>query len=135
MSKQPTKSAGWPVIHDRAAGINIGARFHVVGVLPDLCDETVQTFQAFTGDIKQVADWLLSMGIRTGSMGSTVVYWVPVYEVLEEHGLEVIVANAREASAMPGRKSDVKRRSVASAPALLWAAPAWVTPTELPSCS
>ena len=40
-------------------------------------------------------------------MESTGVYWVPVYEVLESRGIEVIVANAREARAVPGRKSDV----------------------------
>ena len=107
MSKQPIKPAGLPVIHDRAAGIDIGARFHVVGVPPDLCDEPVQTFQAFTGDIERMADWLVSMGIRTVAMESTGVYWVAVYEVLEDRGLEVIVANAREARAVPGRKSDV----------------------------
>ena len=47
------------------------------------------------------------MGIKTVAMESTGVYWVPVYEVLEDRGLEVIVANAREARAVPGRKSDV----------------------------
>lgn len=40
-------------------------------------------------------------------MESTGVYWVAVYEVLESHGLEVILANAREARAVPGRNSDV----------------------------
>jgi transposase len=32
---------------------------------------------------------------------------VAAFEVLESHGLEVILANAREARAVPGRKSDV----------------------------
>ena len=40
--------AGLPVTHDRAAGIDIGSRFRVAGVAPELCDEAVQTFQAFT---------------------------------------------------------------------------------------
>ncbi len=67
----------------------------------------MQTFQAFTGDIERMADWLVSMGIKTVALESTGVYWVPVYEVLEDRGIEVIVANAREARAVPGRKSDV----------------------------
>lgn len=54
-----------------------------------------------------MADWLVNVGTRTVAMESTGVYWVPVYEVLESRGLEVIVANAREARAVPGRKSDV----------------------------
>lgn len=107
MSKQTIKPSGLPVIHDRAAGIDIGARFHVVGVAPELCDEPVQTFQAFTGDIERMADWLVSLGIKTVAMESTGVYWVPVFEVLQDRGLQVIVANAREARAVPGRKSDV----------------------------
>lgn len=107
MSKQISKPAGLPIIHDRAAGIDIGSRFHVVAVTPDLFDEPVQTFQAFTDDIRRMAAWLVSLGIRTVAMESTGVYWIPVYEVLQEHGLEVIVANAREARTVPGRKSDV----------------------------
>ncbi|MCW5620894.1 MAG: IS110 family transposase [Burkholderiales bacterium] len=107
MSKRSIKAAGLPVIHDRAAGIDIGARFHVVGVAPELCEEAVRTFQAFTGDIERMADWLVSLGIETVAMESTGVYWVPVFDVLQSRGIEVIVANAREARAVPGRKSDV----------------------------
>ena len=69
-----------PIIRDRAAGIDIGSRFHVVAVPPDLCDEPVQTFQAFSADLERMADWLISIGIKTAAMESTGVYWVPVYE-------------------------------------------------------
>lgn len=107
MTRRSEKPSGMPIIHDRAAGIDIGARFHVAAIPADLCSEPIQTFQAFTGDIERMANWLLSMGIKTVALESTGVYWVPVYEVLEDHGIEVIVANAREARAVPGRKSDV----------------------------
>jgi len=107
MSRRPNKMAGMPVIHGRAAGIDVGARFHVVGVPPELCAESVQTFDAFTGDIERMADWLVSLDIETVAMESTGVYWVPLFEVLQCRGIEVIVANAREVRAVPGRKSDV----------------------------
>lgn len=107
MSRRNAKPLGMPVIHDRAGGIDIGSRIHVVAVPADLCDEPVQTFQAFTGDIERMADWLVSLGIQTVAMESTGVYWVPVYEVLQSRGIEAIVANAREARCVPGRKSDV----------------------------
>ena len=107
MSKRGSKSAGLPIIHARAAAIDVGARFHVAAVPAELCDEPVQTFEAFTSDIERMADWLVSLGIKTVAMESTGVYWVPVYEVLEDRGLEIIVANARDARAVPGRKSDV----------------------------
>jgi len=107
MSRATQKSRGLPIVHDAAAGIDVGARFHVVAVPPECCDQPVQTFQAFTGDIERMADWLNSLHIKTVAMESTGVYWVPVYEILERHGIEVIVANAREARAVPGRKTDV----------------------------
>jgi transposase len=107
MSSHKGNAAGLPVIHDRAAGIDVGSRFHVVAVGADFCTEPVQTFQAFTSDLQRMADWLVATGIKTVAMESTGVYWVPVYEVLEGRGIEVILANAREARAVPGRKSDV----------------------------
>ena len=107
MSRNRTKPAGLPIIHEFAAGIDIGSRFHVVAVSPDLCDEPVRTFQAFTTDLLRMADWLNEVGIQTVAMESTGVYWVAAYEVLESHGINVILANAREARAVPGRKSDV----------------------------
>lgn len=109
MSRERTRSkpTGLPIIHPFAAGIDIGSRFHVVAVSPDLCDDPVQTFQAFTSDLQRMADWLVATGTKTVVMESTGVYWVAAYEVLEARGLEVILANAREARAVPGRKSDV----------------------------
>jgi transposase len=106
-TKARSKSDGLPIIHPFAAGIDIGSRFHVAAVSPDLCDEPVQTFRAFTSDLERMADWLVAMGTSTVVMESTGVYWVAAYEILESRGLEVVLANAREARAVPGRKSDV----------------------------
>jgi transposase len=103
MTRRREKPTGLAIIHNRAAAIDIGARFHVAAVPPDLCDDSVQTFQAFTGDMERMADWLVSVAVMTVAMESIGVYRVPVYEVLEDRGLEVIVANAREARAAPGR--------------------------------
>jgi len=109
MSGKNAKSmpTGLPIIHERAAGIDIGSRFHVAAVSPDLSDEPVRTFQAFTSDLHRMADWLIDVGIKTVAMESTGVYWVAAYEVLESRGLDVILANAHDAQAVPGRKSDV----------------------------
>ena len=54
-----------------------------------------------------MASWLKSNGIVTVAMESTGVYWVSVYEVLESHGIEAVLCNARDARMVPGRKSDV----------------------------
>ncbi len=101
------KEIGLPIINLRAAGIDIGSRIQVVAVPPELSDEPVRTFQSFTADIERMADWLVSLGISTVAMESTGVYWIPVYEILEDHGLTVVLANARDCKSVPGRKSDV----------------------------
>ena len=106
-TKTKFKPTGLPIIHEFAAGIDIGSRFHVVAVSPELSEEPVRTFQAFTTDLHRMADWLIETGIKTVAMESTGVYWVAAYELLESRGLDVVLANAREARAVPGRKSDM----------------------------
>jgi transposase len=46
--------------------------------------------------------------ITTVVMQSTGVYWIPVYDVLEQHGFDVWLVNARDTRNLPGRKSDVQ---------------------------
>jgi transposase len=106
-TKTDTRSKTLPVIHRHAAGIDIGSKFHVVAVPRDADDEPVRTFSTFTGDLHRLAEWLASLGITTVAMESTSVYWIPVFEILEARGLEVVLVNARDAKTVPGRKTDV----------------------------
>lgn len=94
-------------IHAHAAGLDVGATFHVVAVPRECADVSVRTFRSFTEDLHRLADWLRAVGVTTVAMESTGVYWIPAYEILEGRGVEVVVANARESRAVPGRKSDV----------------------------
>lgn len=105
--KDKHSSTGLPIVHRHAAGIDIGSTFHVVAVSPDADAEPVRTFRSFTGDLHRLAEWLTSVGITTVAMESTSVYWVPVYEILEARGFEVVLVNARDAKNVPGRKTDV----------------------------
>lgn len=95
------------VIQQNAAGIDIGATFHVVAVPPDRSPEPVRSFRSFTGDLERLADWLQEVGITTVAMESTGVYWIPAFEMLEARGLEVVLVNARHVKNVPGRKTDV----------------------------
>lgn len=106
-SKSRRRQPELTIIHPQAAGIDVGATFHVVAVPPDLCPESVQTFQSFTGDLYRLADWLVDIGVTTVAMESTGVYWIPVFNILEAHGLEVLLVNARHVKSVPGRKTDV----------------------------
>jgi transposase len=94
-------------IHPYAAGIDIGSRFHVVAVPPDLSPEPVRTYQSFTEDLHRMADWLVDLGITTVAMESTGIYWIPAFEILEARGVEVLLVNARHVKNVPGRKTDV----------------------------
>lgn len=104
MKKAGSKTRGLPVINTRAAGIDISSCFHVVAVPADLAQDSTQTFNAFTADLERMANWLVSLSISTVAMELIGVYWIPVYEILETHGLHVVIANGRNARAMPGRK-------------------------------
>ena len=90
-----------------AAGIDIGAEEIFVAVPPTADDEPVRKFAAFTPDLRKIAEWLVSTEITTVAMESTGVYWIPLYDVLEEHGMEVYLVNAEHSKNVPGRSTDV----------------------------
>lgn len=94
-------------INLNAAGIDIGAEEVYVAVPKGRDKESVRTFLTFTADIHQLAEWLATCDVETVAMESTGVYWIPIYEILESHGFEVYLVNARHIKNVSGRKSDV----------------------------
>jgi transposase len=102
------KSSGQlSTLNEHAAGLDVGSTFHVVAVQGDQDEEPVRTFRSFSGDLHKMADWLKSVGIKTVAMESTSVYWIPVFEILEARGFDVLLVNARDVKNVPGRKTDV----------------------------
>lgn len=101
------KRATMKIVNGHSAGIDVGSRFHVVAVPGDMDPEPVRSFDTFTGDLHRLADWLIEVGVKKVAMESTGVYWIPVFEVLELRGFEVILVNARNVKNVPGRKTDV----------------------------
>lgn len=101
------KKKSFQEVNPHAAGIDIGSSSHFVAVSPALAKDNVKEFQHFTSDLYRLADWLLSFGIKTVAMESTGIYWLPLYEILEDKGFHVILVNARHISNVPGRKTDV----------------------------
>jgi transposase len=94
-------------INRHAAGIDCGSETHFVAVPPERDEEPVRSFKTFTSDLRRLADWLEGCKIKTVAMESTGVYWIPIYEILEERGFEVVLVNSRHVKNVPGRKSDV----------------------------
>src|SRR5215217_6253035 len=105
--KRSSRKRAMPPVHPHAAAIDIGATLHVAAVGPDRDPEPVRSFGTFTADLHRMADWFERCGVRTVAMESTGVYWIPVYEVLEQRGFAVVLVNARDAKHVPGRKTDV----------------------------
>src|SRR6201981_691834 len=108
MRKMQSEDLSLEVIHPDAAGIDIGNESHYVAVPPQRDRQPVQRFGCTTAELKDMAGWLKQCGIRTVAMQSTGVYWIAVYDILEEAGLEVYLVNARDTKNLPGRKSDVQ---------------------------
>lgn len=102
VSKSPV-----PIINSNTAGIDIGAAELYVAVPSDRDEKPVRCFKSFTEDLLALVQWLKRCGIGSIAMESTGVYWIPVFQILEEHGFEVCLVNARHVKNVPGRKSDV----------------------------
>ncbi len=100
------KEEAHPVFQPNAAGIDIGAREIYVAVPADRDDHPVRKCGTFTGDLHQMADWLVRCGISTAAMESTGVYWIPVYDVLEQHGIKPCLVNPRNMKNVPGKRTD-----------------------------
>jgi transposase len=95
------------VVHERCCGLDVHKRTVVACVLsPD--GQQTRTFGTMTRDLLALGEWLQSLDVGHVAMESTGVFWQPIYNVLEDNGLDVLVANARHIKAVPGRKTDVK---------------------------
>lgn len=96
-----------PVMRPDAAGIDIGATEIFVAVPADRAAENVRSFPTFTQDLYAAAEWLKQCGVKTVAMESTGVYWIPLFQILEEKDFEVCLVNARHVKNVPGRRTDV----------------------------
>jgi transposase len=99
---------GLDIIHRDAAGIDVGNESHFVSVPPDRDPQPIREFGSWTEALEEMARWLKDCRIRTVVMQSTGVYWIALHDVLQRHGLEVNLVDARGTKNVPGRKSDVQ---------------------------
>ncbi len=94
-------------IQPHAAGADIGAHEIVVCIPGPDDTQIVQTFGTYTADLESLAAWLKQHAVETIAMESTGVYWIPIFELLEQHDLRCCLINSATTKRMPGRKSDV----------------------------
>ncbi len=91
-------------IREKVAGIDIGSKRIFIAVE----GEAVVSFFTFTEDLYKARDYLVDKKTETVAMEATGVYWVILYEILEESGLDVWLVDGRQTKQVPGRKTDVK---------------------------
>ncbi len=91
-----------------AAGVDIGARAIVICVPKgrDAEGQHIRTFSTLMPELRKASDWLKQCRVKTVAMESTGVYWIPLYELLEEQGFEVCLVDARKVKNVSGRKKD-----------------------------
>jgi transposase len=99
---------GLTIVHPNAGGIDVGNESHFVAVPPDRDENPVREFGCWTRALNEMAEWLKSCRIDTVAVQATGVYWIALYDVLEQHGIRVVLVNAQHTKNVPGRKTDVQ---------------------------
>lgn len=107
--RQGNGKRGLRVIREKVAGIDLGSQsHHVCGPEREEGGPNVRVFGTTTPQLQALADWLAEQAVESVAMESTGVYWIPLYEVLESRGFEVLLVNARQLGHVPGRKTDMQ---------------------------
>jgi len=94
-------------IQPEVAGVDVGSKEHwVCGPALASGQPNVRVFGTTTDQLKELVAWLRAQGVKSVAMESTGIYWIPLYELLESHGIDAVLANARQLHNVPGRKTD-----------------------------
>ena len=101
-----TVNQDFPTVRTHAAGIDVGAKFHVVAIPENLSDNPVRQFPPLTSGLQELVAFLKEHGITEAAMEATGVYWEPLYDILEKNGIKPFLLNPRSLKGLP-KKSDV----------------------------
>jgi transposase len=100
------------VVYSRCAGLDVHKASVVACVLVTAAtgrtSKEVRTFRTMTADLEALSAWLREAQVEQVVLESTGVYWWPVFNILEEQGLSVVLVNAQHVKSLPGRKTDVR---------------------------
>jgi transposase len=99
-------ATGIPVFNHHAAGIDIGDTIQCVAVGDGNGGHEVKTTTGFTCDLHEIVNYLVEKEVTTAAMESTGIYWLALYLMLEEAGIDVFLVNAKHVKNVTGRKKD-----------------------------
>src|SRR5579863_899824 len=99
-----------PAVIERCAGIDVGRRFVMacvmVGEAQAIPKAEVRKFSTLHEGLQQLREWLEQNQCTHVVMESTGSYWRPIYNVLDDGKLEVILANSQQVKNLRGHKTD-----------------------------
>ncbi len=110
MSKKtkPLQSLQLAVINPCSAAIDVGSMMMMVAYSDYHGNQNLLEIDAFTESLQGLATTLQQAGVTHVAMEATGVYWVVVYEILEQHGFKVTLVNAKHFKNVDAQKTDVK---------------------------
>lgn len=97
------------VVSRRCCGMDVHKDTIVVCVLPPDGQSGMparKVWGTFRNELARMRGWLKQLKVTEVAMESTGVYWRPVWNVLEDHGLRLLLVNPAQVKALQGRKSD-----------------------------
>jgi len=97
---------GLPVFNPFAGGIDVGDTMFDVAISDGIAGYEVREYSTFTEDTVNLVNWLVAENITTVAMEATGIYWLNLYLMLEEAGIEPYLVNAKHVKNVTGRKKD-----------------------------
>ena len=100
------------VVYPICCGVDILKTF-LIGTIISTTDSVQphyqkKRFSTYTSNLRRFADWLHLNNCPNVCMESTGKYWGPVFNILEERGIRVTIANPKWVMAVKGNKDDTK---------------------------
>ena len=105
---KPNQSLQFAIINPCCAAIDVGSMMMMVSYSDEQGNQHLLEVDAFTQSLQQLAGTLKQAGVKHVAMEATGVYWIVVYEILEQEGFKVTLVNAKHFKNVDAQKTDVK---------------------------
>jgi len=94
-------------INVHAGAVDVGSEYMHVAVY----NGPTKVFTTMTSQLYEIAKFFKEQGVTTVVMEATGVYWLALYQVLEEAGLKVLVVNGAHVKNLPGARATCRIRN------------------------
>ena len=99
-------------VHRNCCGLDVHKQTIAACLISENGDGTSsqqkRIFGTMTQQLRELAQWLAEAKVTAVAMEATGIYWVPVWNVLEPYGFELLLINPEHYKAVRGKKTDLK---------------------------